>query len=98
MITRIKALRRERGLTQEELAEMVDTSGSHISSIENNKREPSTTMLALIAKALKVDVAELVGQRSAPVSEVVSLLETLPEKDQATALAMVRAFVQSTRE
>jgi transcriptional regulator with XRE-family HTH domain len=57
---RIRQLRLERGLTQDQLAE--DTfSKSYISAIELGKIKPSLTSLNIIANRLKVPVAELVS-------------------------------------
>ncbi|MDO7787019.1 helix-turn-helix transcriptional regulator [Desulforamulus aquiferis] len=51
--------RKLRGLTQEELAEKIDVSVSHISKIEAPQASTSFSldMLFLIAEGLKVDVA-----------------------------------------
>lgn len=48
----IKQLRLDKGLTLQELAEMVDLTASHISQIENAKSSPSLATLKLISRAL----------------------------------------------
>ena len=58
---RIKFYRKEKGLTQKELAEKANLSRSHIASIEGNQYTPSLTTLIEIAKALGIDSALLVS-------------------------------------
>lgn len=56
---RIRALRRQRGLSQEQLGAMVGFSQSKMSKIENGNCD-SLSDLRLIAKALEVPIEELV--------------------------------------
>lgn len=58
---RIKAYRKERGLTQKELAEKSNLSRSHIASIEGNQYTPSLATLNEISKALGIDSALLIS-------------------------------------
>ncbi|MFO5439508.1 MAG: helix-turn-helix domain-containing protein, partial [Dolichospermum sp.] len=51
---RVQALRKERGITQEQLAEHIDKSVEHISYIERGERAPSFETILDIAEALKV--------------------------------------------
>jgi transcriptional regulator with XRE-family HTH domain/tetratricopeptide (TPR) repeat protein len=57
---RIAALRRERGLTQESLAERAGISNETVRKIERQLRSPSLSMMETLADALSVPVAELV--------------------------------------
>lgn len=58
--TRIRALRAERRMTQEELAEKSGVSRITISKLENGKTDNMSTFTALaLASALKVSVAVL---------------------------------------
>jgi transcriptional regulator with XRE-family HTH domain len=59
----IRALRRERGLSQETLAELADIDRSYMSSIERGKRNVSVLNVARIAAALDVPVRDLFGLR-----------------------------------
>ena len=56
---RLRALRRERGLTQEQLAEMAHLSVDFISLVERGINAPSFENIEQLAKILKVPVAEL---------------------------------------
>ena len=56
---RIAELRRKRGLTQEQLADLVDLHRTYIGFIEQGKRNPSIANVRRIAKALRVSLKEL---------------------------------------
>ena len=58
---KIKFYRKERGLTQKELAEKTKMSRSHIASIEGGAYTPSLTTLSEIANVLGVDSAILLS-------------------------------------
>ena len=56
---RLKALRIEREMTQEDLADAADVSTVFISSIERGKYAPSFDSLEKLARALDVSVKDL---------------------------------------
>lgn len=56
---RIKAERRAKGLTQEELGQKLGISGAAIAQYETEKRRPKLETLAKIAKALEIDIRNL---------------------------------------
>lgn len=56
---RVAELRRERGLTQESLAERAGVSTETVKKIERRKRNPSLSMLETLANALGVAVGKL---------------------------------------
>lgn len=58
---RIKKFRKERELTQVELAVIVNISPVYLGFIENNRRRPSLRTLERLAKALKVKPSELIS-------------------------------------
>lgn len=51
---RLRELRKERGLTQEALAEEADLSGNYISDLELGLKVPSLTILVQLSQALDV--------------------------------------------
>ncbi|MBU4318389.1 MAG: helix-turn-helix domain-containing protein [Proteobacteria bacterium] len=57
-----KVWREYRGLTQQQLAEIVGISTPYLSQIETGKRTGSTEVLLAIAKALKVTLDDIVLQ------------------------------------
>lgn len=56
---KIRKIRKQRGLTQYKLADMVNADVSTINKIEKSKANPSLPMLERIAKALGVSIIEL---------------------------------------
>ena len=62
----IKACRKAQGLTQENLAEMVNTASIYIAMIESGKRTPSFKMIERIADVLKIDAIELFSAKEYP--------------------------------
>ena len=55
----IRKFRLQAGIKQEELAEQVDCTGSHIGQIERGRGVPSLEMVVRIANALHVTVDQL---------------------------------------
>ena len=55
---KLKALRLDRGLSQEKLAELVNMSREHISCIERGKNLASTETLYNLAKFFEIDIKE----------------------------------------
>lgn len=59
---RIRLTRRQQGLSQMELAEMVDKSPTYLSLVESGKKKLSLEMLVDTANALNVTVDMLLGE------------------------------------
>ena len=68
----IKRVRKEKGLTQKQLAEILGVTQQMIGSYENSDREPKLNSLSKIAKALDVDVWELIEFNSIDIDENVT--------------------------
>jgi transcriptional regulator with XRE-family HTH domain len=62
---RAKALREQRGESQEAVARRADIATATYSRIENGLNEPSLSTLVKIATALEVSLDELVGTSAA---------------------------------
>lgn len=60
----IARLRREKGLTQEELAEVTGLSRGYIAAIEQGKRSPRQKTLAIIAERLGIEMEELLKEQN----------------------------------
>jgi|GraSoiStandDraft_36_1057302.scaffolds.fasta_scaffold2526361_1 transcriptional regulator with XRE-family HTH domain len=56
---RLRYFRRDRDLTQEQLAELVDLSVNFISMLEKGEAAPSFDTITKLTNALNVDVGEL---------------------------------------
>lgn len=59
---RVRELRKERGLSQVELASKVGIDRSYMGFLERGERNPSLEMIAKIAEALSVTPDELLKQ------------------------------------
>lgn len=59
---RVRALRIQRGWTQEELAAKAKKHPTYIGGIERGERNPTLTVLADIARALGISVASLMEE------------------------------------
>lgn len=57
----MKALREAKGWSQEELADRAGLHRTYISAVERAVRDPTLTVIARIAKALKVPISELLS-------------------------------------
>ncbi|MCT7009389.1 helix-turn-helix domain-containing protein, partial [Salmonella enterica subsp. enterica serovar Oranienburg] len=58
---RIRHRRSEKGLTLDELGALVGVAGSHLSLIENGKREPKLSLLQQIADATDSQLSDLLS-------------------------------------
>ena len=101
---RVRALRVERGLTQEELCERAGISVDAVSRIEGGSRVPTLETLERLAHALGVGVADLV--RSAPaarpkgsttVRRIAALVERQPAAVQDAVETVVRGVLKAVR-
>jgi transcriptional regulator with XRE-family HTH domain len=59
---RLKALRKKRGLTQAELADLPGLDRSYLVEIEQGKRNPCLINLAIIAKGLKISLSQMLSR------------------------------------
>lgn len=56
---RVRSLRRERGWTQVEMAEMLGVDRSYLSEIETGKKDPSLRVLKTIADGFHLSLSQL---------------------------------------
>lgn len=61
---RVRALRTEKGLSQEQLAERADVHWTYISGIERGQRSPTLNVLGRLATALQTPLPDLVSDIS----------------------------------
>lgn len=66
---RIRELRRERGLNQDQLAELASLNRVTIAKYESGRVEPGAHALARIADALEVTTDALLGRSDEPVTQ-----------------------------
>jgi len=91
---RIAALRRDKGLTQEELAQQLGVSGQAVSKWENDQTCPDISLLPQLAQLLGVTVDELLSgkQENAPLVQVLPQEQRKELKDM-----MLRIVVDSAQ-
>lgn len=58
---RLQSLRKEQSISQEKLAELSGLHRTYISSLERGARNPTITTLNSIAKALNIEISNLVS-------------------------------------
>ncbi len=100
---RIQKARKAAKLTQEQLAEMVSLSSSHISVVERGLKAPRLETLVGIANALGVTADSLLidvldHSMEISASELSGQLQRLPPKAQAKTLRVLRVLVDAELE
>ena len=73
----IAELRKEKNLTQEQLAEVLGVNVKSISRWENGKTMPDLSMLPTLAKELNVEVSELLNGRKMTKEELIELKDAI---------------------
>ena len=70
---RLKELRKKRGLTQKELAQLISAKNNSVSNWENDQNIPTASVVFSLARALNVTVEDLIGHYS--MDEVIAIGE-----------------------
>ena len=79
-----RRLRRERGITLRELAELAQVSVPYLSEIERGRKEPSSEILAAICRALGLELSDLLSEVQFDLTTAVR--KTLPVRLQTAAI------------
>ncbi len=100
---RIKQAREAKGLTQEQLAEEVALSASHISVIERGIKTPRLETFVEILNILKVDANFVLSDVLSVSNEIVASflsnkLSALPEAHQKKILRVLDMMIQEISE
>ncbi|MCP4504649.1 MAG: helix-turn-helix transcriptional regulator [Deltaproteobacteria bacterium] len=98
---RLARYRRERGFTQIELAEKMQSIQTLISDYERDQLRPHPEMLVKFAAALEVSADELLGLKKQPRQpsssrrwvKRVQAIEKLPKRDQDALVRTIDAFL-----
>jgi transcriptional regulator with XRE-family HTH domain len=100
---RIKAIRKRRGFSQEELAELIDRSPDAISNLERGISVPALDTLELLAAGLKVPISELLGEagtesekRVGAMTRLVDAARGLDDRMLAAAAEIVEVLARTT--
>lgn len=99
---RIKTAREKKGMTQEQLAELVNLSPMHVSVIERGNKLPRLETLINIANILDVSADVLLqdvvnNQIKLHTSEASDLIAQLSREDQRRVLAALHSFVEASK-
>lgn len=86
---RIFELRREKGLTQDALAELLGVTAQAVSKWERGESMPETAMLPKLAEIFDVTIDSLFGNEKKPLAEYV------PEKERDFDKMVLRILVDS---
>lgn len=92
----IRKLRKAHGLSQEELAEIIDISTTHMSHIETGNTKLSLPVLVSLAGALSTSTDELLGRDTAKnpavaISEIHAVLDRCTPQQTKVIAALVKA-------
>ena len=94
---RLRAIRKERGYTQERLAELTKLSTRHIAGIEKGEANPSFEVLYTIITALGTSFDAIFNpadeQMEREIQEITGLYRACPEQGRQMVLAAIRAMV-----
>ena len=99
---RLHRLRRERGLTQTQLADAIGSSQRAISHYETVAEYPPAPVIVELAKALKVSTDELLGAKQIKIEKEspeirrlwrkFQMVLALPEKDRRAIIRMINSL------
>lgn len=96
---RIKVMREQANLTQEQLAELVDISPTHMSVIERGVKTPKLDTFVRIANALGVSADVLLQDvvdhaNESILSELSATIGKMPKSEQTRILNAIRALTE----
>lgn len=97
---RISGIRKERGYTQEKLAELADISVQFLSDIENDKKNMTVKTLKKIADALCVTTDYIIYGReiSSENFMINAMIETLSDKNKENAAKLIGVFADAVND
>jgi len=100
---RIQAVRKERGLTQEQLSQMVNLSTNYLSNVETGFKTPKLETLIDIINALQCDantiLADVVDTTTSRESSMIAKgLSELPPKDQRRIIKLVETLIEDAKQ
>ncbi len=96
----IRKYRLKNRFTQEELAEMTDTTPAHISHIETNNTKVSMPLLLKIATALHVTVNDLIYEMTveADLLAIHNILRSCNKKELEIAKEIIAPMIESLKK
>lgn len=104
---RIAALRRQKGLTQSQLSELIDLTPQAVSKLERGTHQPKPTTLALLGRALDVPLSTLLEdpptdpgavEREAQLRELSAAARQLSTAHLSAVLGLIEALLRAEDE
>lgn len=100
---RIRKTRKAHGLSQEQLAELVGISTTHMSHIETGNTKLSLPVLVSLAEALEVSADDLLfcgspTERGSVLAELTQLLESCTTQQLKITVDVLRATIVSLKK
>jgi transcriptional regulator with XRE-family HTH domain len=100
---KIKKLRKNKGLAQKQLAEMVGINTTHLSRLETGRYQPSVEVLKKLADTLQVTTDYLLSDTDDEAEEIriqdqsfvdkIRLLDSLDDKEKETVINVIDAML-----
>jgi transcriptional regulator with XRE-family HTH domain len=106
---RLKSIRRSKGLTQHQLAEMLNTSQRMIAHYERQNNRPRIDKIKAIADVLGIPIEELVEtesrkankkqteEASYSIMKRVKVIENLPLRDQRAIFRLINSLAEKNK-
>lgn len=96
---RIRELRKQRGIIQEQLAEVIGIEQKHVSLIEKGKSYPSLDRLIRIAEIFQIPLPSLfdfkhLEDKDERVLQLNEMISRLSEQDQRRVYKIVKTFLE----
>jgi transcriptional regulator with XRE-family HTH domain len=100
---RLRELRKSRGLTQEQFAEMIEVEQKHVSRLELGKSFPTLERLEKISQALKVPLRDIfdfvhLADRETRSTSIEEMMKKLDEENQKIAYKVFNGIVRSLQD
>ena len=95
----IRNERKNKRITQKELAEMLEVSPTHVKHIESGHRKPSIEILFELAKILNISLDEVVFPKNGTPNEAThGKIERLLDVSDASSLQFIWSLLEALRE
>lgn len=97
---RVSYIRKERGYTQHQLAELANISVQFLSDIENNKKSMAVKTLSQIADSLNISTDYIIYGRETSVENTAIniMLNSLSIKNQKKAIKLLSIFIEAIND
>ena len=92
----ISTLRRQKGMTQKELAEILHVTDKAVSKWERGKNFPDLILLQPLAEVLGVSVSELLGVEPEKTNEAIAVISAISERERRSIKTSLYVFISAS--